>query len=44
MKIHISNSAKEALDQLGGYITEHRGKLSFKLFEILEKMMRTFCF
>ena len=27
MKIHISNSSKEALDQLGGYITEHRGKV-----------------
>lgn len=25
MKIHISNSAKDALDQLGGYHVEYRG-------------------
>ncbi len=30
MKIHISNSAKEALDQLGGYQMEHRGKFGLR--------------
>ena len=31
MKIHISSSTKDALDQLGGYITEHRGSMEIKV-------------
>jgi len=30
MKIHISSTTKEALDNLGGYIVEHRGSMEIK--------------
>ncbi len=31
MKIHISNSAKEALDAIGGYYTELRGTFNIEI-------------
>ena len=31
MKIHISSSTQLALEQLGGYVCEHRGSMEIKV-------------
>lgn len=44
MKIHISTSAKEALDAIGGYHTELRGTWTVNIIQVFQRYERVISF